>query len=164
MDSDYKAIKSTIKIQLPTCKPSPIQGTGLFATDAIPTGKRLIEYAGEKIGGEEMLQRCEAGNSFIFALRNGEYLDGGFDHNLARFINHSCEPNCEMRWEETSLWIVALRDISAGEEITFNYGYDLEDYRRHLCYCGSPCCVGYIVAEEYFDHVRSQNELRNANP
>jgi SET domain-containing protein len=146
-----------------TRKGSSIQGIGLFATDLISTGARVIEYVGAKIGSEEMLRRCAAGNFFIFALQNGEYIDGSVDQNLAQFINHSCEPNCEIRWEEDHIWIVALRDIAPGEEITFNYTYDLEDYRRYPCNCGSPHCVGYIVAEQFFDHVRAQNELRNAN-
>ena len=145
------------------CKPSPIQGMGLFAAAPVPSHTRVIDYVGEKIGTDEMLRRCAAGNFFIFALRNGEYIDGSADHNLARFINHSCDPNCEMHWDENSLWIVTLRHIVAREEITFNYAYDLEDYRRHPCHCGSPHCVGYIVAEQFFDHVRGQNELRNAN-
>jgi SET domain-containing protein len=136
---------------------------GLFATESIPGGTRVIEYVGEKIGSDEMLRRCAAGNFFIFALRNGEYVDGSAEYNLARFINHSCDPNCEIRWEEDRIWIVSVRDIGVDEEITFNYAYDLEDYRRHPCHCGAPDCVGYIVGEQFFDHVRSQNELRNAH-
>jgi SET domain-containing protein len=136
---------------------------GLFAVNAIRSQSRVIEYVGNSIGSDEMIRRCAGGNSFIFALRNGEYIDGSADYNLARFINHSCEPNCEVRWEEDGIWIVALRDIAADHEITFNYAYDLEDYRRYPCKCGSPHCVGYMVAEPFFDHVRRQNELKNAN-
>jgi SET domain-containing protein len=146
-----------------TCKGPAIHGMGLFATDLISSGGRVIEYVGAKIGTDEMLRRCAAGNFFIFALQNGKYIDGSVDYNLARFINHSCEPNCHMQREEDSLWIIALRNIAPGEEITFNYSYDLEDYRRYPCNCGSRHCVGYIVAEQFFDHVRAQNELRNAN-
>jgi len=123
----------------------------------------VIEYVGEKIGSREMLRRCAAGNFFIFALRDGEYVDGSVEYNLARFINHGCDPNCEIRWEEDRIWIVARRDIAAGEEVMFNYSYDLEDYRHHPCRCGSLRCVGYIVAEPFFDHVRGQNALRNAS-
>jgi SET domain-containing protein len=54
---------------------------------------------------------------------------------------------------------VAWRDIRAGEEITFNYGYDLEDYREHPCRCGAADCAGYIVAEDFFGHVKRQNEF-----
>jgi hypothetical protein len=57
--------------------------------------------------------------------------------------------------EDGRVWIVALRDIRPGEEITFNYGYDLVDYEEHPCRCGAPECAGYIVAEDLFAQVRS---------
>jgi len=145
------------------CKPSPIQGHGLFTAAAIPKGDRVIEYVGDNIDSHEMLRRCAAGNFYIFALRDEQYVDGDVKQNLARFINHSCHPNCEILWEDEQIWINACREIAAGEEITFNYCYDLEDYRCYPCRCGSPNCVGYIVAEEFFDHVRKQNGIRDAS-
>jgi SET domain-containing protein len=57
------------------------------------------------------------------------------------------------------LWINTIRDIQPGEELTFNYGYDLEDYRDHPCCCGTPECVGFIVGEEYFEQVRKQADV-----
>jgi hypothetical protein len=78
------------------------------------------------------------------------------DWNPARFLNHSCAPNCEAQFADGRIWLVAIRDIRAGEELTFNYGYDLTDYREHPCRCGAVSCVGYIVAEEFFEHVRRQ--------
>jgi SET domain-containing protein len=65
-------------------------------------------------------------------------------------------PNCEAEWEGGRIWITARRDIAAGEEITFNYGYTLDEYREHPCHCGAPECAGYIVAEEYFECVRKK--------
>ena len=73
--------------------------------------------------------------------------------NPARLLNHSCAPNCEAELQDEHIWIVATRDIPAGEEVTFNYGYDLVDYRDYPCQCGAPGCVGYMVAEEFFEHV-----------
>jgi hypothetical protein len=110
-------------------KPSLIHGTGGFARVDFPTGKRVIEYLG----------------------------DGNVSWNPARFLNHSCEPNCEAVLEEGHIWVVSLRAIRAGEELTFNYGYDLMDYREHTCSCGAVGCVGYIVAEEFFGHLRRSN-------
>jgi len=136
---------------------SRIHGTGGFARRDIPAGTRLIEYVGEKITKAESLRRCEANNEYIFTLDDECDLDGNVTWNPARFINHSCAPNCEAEWDENRIWIAALRDIPAGEELSFNYGYDLEDYREHPCRCGAPECVGYIVAEEFFEHVRRQN-------
>lgn len=116
----------------------------------------MIEYLGEKIDQWESLRRCEGNNEYIFALTQEKHLDGNVDWNLARFINHSCEPNCEAIMEDGRIWVVSRRDIQAGEEITFNYGFDLEDYRKYPCRCGAASCVGYIVAEEFFEHVRNQ--------
>src|SRR5438477_12908127 len=132
-----KPIKRGIKNGL-VCKLSGIQCMGLFAAGPIPNETRVIEYIGEKIDSAEMLHRCGAGNFYIFALRNGEYIDGKVKYNLARFINHSCVPNCEICWEDERIWIIARRDIAVGQEITFNYCYDLEDYRRYPCRCGLP--------------------------
>jgi SET domain-containing protein len=143
-------------------KKSPIHRLGGFAKTEIPVGTQVIEYVGEKITKDESIRRCEANNHFIFALNDREDLDGNVDWNPARYINHSCAPNCEVEWDGSHLWLVAKRDIKAGEEVTFNYGYDLVDYREHPCTCGSEECVGYIVAEVFFEAVRVKSETRNS--
>lgn len=135
---------------------SPIHGTGGFARGDIAAETRILEYVGEKITKQESLARCEQNNEYIFALSEVQDLDGNVRWNPARFLNHSCEPNCEARLEAGRIWIVALRGIREGEELTFNYGYDLEEYREHPCVCGAKRCVGFIVAEEFFEHVRRQ--------
>ena len=157
---------------------SPVHGRGLFAARLIPAGTRLIEYSGERITKAESLRRCAAGNVYIIGLDADTDLDGDVAANYARFINHSCAPNSELVLEEEvtltlgeqparrgdlncsgvamayRVFIDALRDIPPGEEITFNYGYDLVDYRDHPCRCGSPECVGYIVSEVFFPTLR----------
>lgn len=143
-------------------KCSPIHGTGGFARVTIEAGARIIEYVGEKITKAESLRRCEQENQYIFALDDECDLDGNVPWNPARFINHSCAPNSEAEVDEGRIWIVALRDIAAGEELTYNYNYDLVDYREHPCRCGAAECVGYIVAGEFFDHVRGQRDLHAA--
>ena len=137
-------------------KTSPIHGTGGFATTAIRKGTRILEYLGERISKSESLRRCEQNNAYIFTLNDEQDLDGNVPWNPARFINHSCAPNCEAEKDEDHIWVIATRDIQAGEEITFNYGYDLADYKDYPCLCGAPNCVGYMVAEEYFEHVLSR--------
>jgi uncharacterized protein len=132
---------------------SPIHGQGGFAKAVIPKGTRILEYLGERISKAESLRRCEADNQYIFALNATEDLDGNVAWNPARLLNHSCAPNCEAELQDERIWIVASRDIQAGEEVTFNYGYDLTDYLDYPCRCGSPNCVGYIVAEEFFEHM-----------
>jgi uncharacterized protein len=150
----------TAGIELVVFKDSPIHGTGGFAEVAVPKGTRLLEYLGERISKAESLRRCERNNECIFTLNDEQDLDGNVVWNPARLINHSCAPNCEAEKDGDHIWIIATRDIRAGEEITFNYGYDLEDYRDHPCRCGAPNCVGYMVAEEYFEHVLSRKASR----
>jgi SET domain-containing protein len=141
---------------------SPIHGTGGFARVKISAGTRIIEYAGERISVAESLSRCEANNQFIFALGEQTHLDGDVPQNPARFLNHSCQPSCEAVLEDGRVWITALRDIHAGEEITFNYGYDLADYCEHPCNCGAENCVGFIVAEEFFEYLRERKAAKTA--
>lgn len=138
---------------------SSIHGVGGYARRFIPKDTYVIEYVGEKIDKAESARRCAADNHFIFTYDDTHDIDGSVEWNPARLINHSCEPNCETVDDEGHMWVVAIRDIQPGEEITFNYNYDLEDYKAHACRCGSPRCVGYMVAEEYFEHVRRQNAL-----
>lgn len=137
-------------------KSSAIHGRGLFVRADIPAGARVIEYVGEKITKQESLSRCIANNEYIFALNDTCDLDGNVSWNPARFANHSCAPNCVAELDDERIWIVAIRDLQAGEEITFNYGYDLDEYRDHPCRCGAPGCVGYIVAEEFHPQLRRQ--------
>ena len=140
-------------------KPSPIHGQGVFACAEIAAETHVMEYVGERIAKDESLRRREAGNFFVFTVTDEFDIDGDVEWNPARFINHSCVPNCEARMEDERIWIVALRDIRAGEELSFNYGYDLQDYEEHPCACGAANCVGYMVAEEHFEDVR-QRERR----
>ena len=135
---------------------SPIHGTGGFAKCLISNGTRFIEYVGERISKAESMRRCEANNAYIFSLNEEQDLDGNVEWNPARFLNHSCAPNCEAENDEDRIWIVAIRDIQPSEEITFNYGYDLEEYKDFPCHCGSPKCVGFMVAEEFFEHMLSR--------
>lgn len=134
---------------------STIHGTGGYARRDIPAGTMIVEYVGERISKAESNRRCEAENEYIFTIDEVWDLDGKVPWNPARFINHSCAPNCEAEWDESRIFINALRDIKQGEELFFNYNYDLEDYKEHPCRCGTPACVGYIVAEEHFEFVRS---------
>lgn len=135
---------------------STIHGLGAFAAARVPAGTRVIEYVGEKITKAESLRRCEQENWCIFALDDEFDLDGAVGWNPARFINHSCSPNCEAEFIDGRIWIIAIRNIEPGEELTFNYGYDLESYKEHPCRCGASNCVGYMIAEELFPHLKRQ--------
>lgn len=133
---------------------SPIHGIGAYATQPFRSGDRVLEYVGNKITKAKSLRLCAANNEYIFALDDEFDLDGSVKWNLARFLNHSCDPNCEAERIGGRIWILALGDIAPDEEITFNYGYDLEDYRNYPCSCGSPVCVGFMVAAELLDCLR----------
>jgi len=138
--------------------PSGIHGQGVFARVPILAGERIMEYVGERISKAESLVRCEAGNPFIFDLDEEWDIDGSVDWNPARFVNHSCSPNCEVECIEGRLWMSALCPIAAGEELTYNYGYEFTEYREHPCGCGASNCVGYIVAEEFHETIRRAQE------
>lgn len=149
---------------------SGIHGRGLFATKKIPKGTYIIEYVGEKIGKDESNERGwaqidrakETGDAavYIFTLDDEWDLDGNTPKNAARLINHSCNPNCEAFIDEDRIWIAALRKIKKGEELYFNYGFDLENYKDHPCYCGADNCVGYIAGEDYWPKLKKKLAAR----
>ena len=138
---------------------SPIHGRGGFAAEHIPAGARILEYIGEKISKAESTERCRQENNGIFHLDEEWNLDGNVPWNPARLLNHSCAPNAEAELIDGRIWIVARREIPAGAEITFNYGYDLQDFEEHPCRCGATECVGFIVAEDFFSDVRRAKQL-----
>lgn len=137
---------------------SEIHGQGVYATRHIPKEARIVEYLGEIIDKEESDRRGIAlqeesevtGGAavFIFTLSKKYDLDGNVPWNIARLINHSCNPNCEAWIEGKQVFIHALRDIEEGEELSFDYGFDIDCYEDHPCRCGEPECVGYIVSRE----------------
>jgi SET domain-containing protein len=149
---------------------SRIHGRGVYAKSAIRDSSRIIEYVGEKITKEEserrgnlQMERSQATGEaavYIFTLDDQWDLDGGFEGNMARLINHSCDPNCEAYNEHGRIWIWSIRNIEAGEELVFNYGFDLENYEDHPCRCGSPRCPGYMAAEEYWPELRQRLALK----
>jgi uncharacterized protein len=130
---------------------SHIDGQGLFAAQDIAKGTRIIAYIGEKISPRERARRLEAGNAYIFHLNYRYALDGETLENTARYINHSCEPNCQVEKTNGTLWIVALRDIKEGEELSYSYGYEFKHYKDNPCNCGAKNCCGYILARQYWE-------------
>lgn len=137
---------------------SSIHNQGLFAAKRIPKDEYVIQYLGELIKKKESTRRANAqhdlsqsenvGSVYIFELDEKTDIDGNFDWNIARLANHSCSPNCEAQNVEGEIWLVSLRNIKKGEEITFDYGYALEHWEDHPCRCGSDNCVGHIVRKE----------------
>jgi SET domain-containing protein len=129
--------------------PSRIHGQGVFAAQEITQGTRILEYLGEKITPQEATRRIAQGNTFIFFFDARYDIDGNTPKNTARYVNHSCAPNCASDMLEGRLWILALRDIHAGEELTYEYGYELDGYEQRPCRCGAKNCCGYIIDHAY---------------
>lgn len=129
---------------------SPIDRQGLFAATDIPRGTRIVEYHGEKISKDESARRLARYNMYIAYLNERYDIDGETLANTARYINHSCDPNCTVEYAPETIWIVALRHIQAGEELSCNYGYDAREYDKFPCRCGATICCGYIVGREYW--------------
>jgi hypothetical protein len=136
---------------------SKIQGRGVYATRAIGEGERIIEYTGLLITNQEADAQCDdegmrRHHTFLFGVDDEFTVDGASGGNEARFINHSCEPNCESVIEGRRVFIDALRDIGAGEEVAYDYwyttdrGYTLQDLRRiYPCRCGATTCRGTLA-------------------
>ena len=142
--------RTTVKIRL-RVGTSRIHGKGVFAAQDITQGTRILPYLGEKIAPQEATQRIAQGNTYIFFLDARHDIDGQTLKNRARYINHSCEPNCVSDILEGQIWIVALRDIQAGEELSYDYGYELDGYEQRPCHCGATHCCGYILAQELWE-------------
>ena len=120
---------------------SKIHGWGVYATETIPKNTRIIDYAGEKISNQESLRRerryIRDGHLWCFKLTNRTVIDAAVGGNLARFINHSCRPNCYVHIAGGVIWIRASRTIRRGEEVTYNYHTDGEGLIE--CRCRSGC-------------------------
>lgn len=137
-------------------KKSSIAGKGAFARKHISNGSRIIEYEGERVDSEEADLRYDddamtVHHTFLFGLEDGTCLDAAVDGNDSRFINHSCEPNCEAVEEDDRIFVDALRDIERGEELTYDYSYEREGRMRpawkklYECRCGARNCRGIIL-------------------
>ena len=145
-------------------KNSKIHGTGVFATKDIKKNTKIIEYIGEKINKSEGDKRSEkrikkfldsktTGSVYIFELNKKYDIDGSPLYNKARYINHSCEPNCEVDIADNRIWIISIKNIKKGSELSYDYGYefDKDDYKDHVCKCGSNKCIGFIISSDQWD-------------
>ena len=144
---------------------SRIHNNGVFAKHDIKKDARVIEYVGELISVEESERRADIqlekhgknpdeGSVYLFSISKKTDMDGNVPWNPAKFINHSCDPNCESLNEDGRIFLIAIKDIKKGEELSFDYGYDVDNYKDHPCRCGSKNCIGYIVAENQWPKLR----------
>jgi len=133
-------------------RPSRIHSVGVFTNSPIRKGTRLLEYQGPRISPEEADRLYDgADRTYLYGLGDGRVIIDG--EGLAAYLNHSCDPNCEIDEIDGRAWIFALRDISAGEELSWDYNlYDDEDPAP--CHCGSPACRGTMYSREWLAKVR----------
>lgn len=138
---------------------SSLHGKGVFAACDIPEETCILEYKGKRITTEEAdelpsYSPDDPNHTFFFSLSCGKIINGGDRGNDARWINHSCAPNCEARENQagTKLYIYSLRDIAEGEELFFDYALEIEGRKtkklkeQYRCLCGAPECRGTMLA------------------
>ncbi len=142
-------------------KKSKIHGIGITASINIKKNIKIIQYIGDKVTKKEgdrrsakrikeYLGKKNEGSVYIFELNKRYDIDGSLLYNRARYINHSCDPNCEVDIIKNEIWISSIKAIKKGEELNYDYGYpfDEDDYNDHICKCGSTRCIGYIISQD----------------
>jgi SET domain-containing protein len=149
---------------------SAIHGTGVYAVAPIKKGARIIEYIGERISHAEADRRYERkesddGHTFLFIASNRTVIDATDGGNDARFINHSCNPNCETVIEQNRVFVEATRSIKPGDELGYDYQLtwdstdEPEDLALYACRCGAPKCRGTMLDREPMDKKKA-DELK----
>ena len=130
---------------------SGVHGRGVYATRFIPEGTRIIEYTGERISWEAAPGDDDDPHTFNFGLENGDVINPEVGGNDARWINHSCDPNCEAVEEDDRVFIYAMRNIQPGEELLYDYHMELDEpiteasKRKFACHCGASNCRGTMI-------------------
>jgi uncharacterized protein len=141
---------------------SGIHGRGVYATRSIKKGTRIIEYLGERITHAEADRRYarkgeDDGHTFLFIASQRTVIDAGVNGNDARFINHSCDPNCETVIENSRVFIDAIKRIKPGDELGYEYQLTWEstddpvELALYACRCGAKRCRGTMLDKEPTD-------------
>ncbi|WP_242680975.1 SET domain-containing protein [Paraburkholderia hospita] len=136
---------------------SPIHGKGVFATVTILSGELVCEYKGKRVPREAAMSGAprdlaQPDHTFLFDIGDGHVIDGAVGGNSARWINHSCDPNCVPELDGQKIFIRARRKIDAGEELSIDYALVSDEKmskalrERYACYCGARRCRGTMVA------------------
>jgi SET domain-containing protein len=155
MTQDAARNSSSRRIQV---RQSGVHGRGVYAVAEIEAGETILEYTGERIDWPEALRRHphdpkQPDHTFYFHIEGGNVIDALHGGNSSRWINHSCDPNCEAdETAEGRVFIKALRDILPGEELFYDYGLVIEERhtaklkKQFACHCGSEVCRGTMLA------------------
>lgn len=143
-----KTRKRAVQIEV---RKSDVHGRGVYAMQFIPEGTRIIEYTGQRVSWEAAPNDEDDPHTFNFGLDNGAVINPEIGGNDARWINHSCDPNCEANEEDDRIFIDAMRDIQPGEELFYDYGLEIdepiteESKKKYACHCGSSKCRGTML-------------------
>jgi SET domain-containing protein len=135
---------------------SAVHGLGVFAARRIRAGTRIVEYRGEELTEDEVNRRYDDDTAaraatFLFRVSDALYIDAAREGNDSRFINHSCDPNCETDVEGTRISIKAVKNIQPGVELTYDYALELEEdplpswEELYACRCGAATCRGTML-------------------
>jgi SET domain-containing protein len=144
-----KIRKRAVRIEV---RESSVHGRGVYATQVISEGTRIIEYTGQRVSWEAAPDDENDPHTFNFGLENGEVINPEIEGNDARWINHCCDPNCEAIEEDNRIFIYSMRDIEAGEELFYDYAMEIdepiteESKRKFACHCGASNCRGTMLA------------------
>jgi SET domain-containing protein len=130
MAKKSKARRRPVQIEV---RKSGVHGRGVYAAQFIPEGTRIIEYTGERVSWEAAPDDDDDPHTFNFGLENGEVINPEVGGNDARWINHSCDPNCETVEEDDRIFIDALRDITEATK------------KKFACHCGAANCRGTMI-------------------
>ena len=148
MAKKTRARKQTVQIEV---RESRVHGRGVYAAQFIPKGTRIIEYTGERVSWEAAPDHADDPHTFNFGLENGDVINPQVGGNDARWINHSCDPNCETVEEDDRIFIYAMCDIQPGEELLYDYHMELDEpiteasKRKFACHCGASNCRGTMI-------------------
>ena len=150
---------------------SAIHGTGVYAVAPIKKGTRILEYIGERISHAEADRRYERkgaddGHTFLFIASNRTVIDATGGGNDARYINHSCNPNCETVIEQSRVFVECIRNIKPGEELGYDYQLtwdstdEPEDLALYACRCGFKKCRGTMLDREPMDKKKADERKK----
>jgi hypothetical protein len=133
-------------------RPSRIHAAGVFTTAPIRKGARVVEYVGLRLTPEKANELYDgASRTYLYGLEDGKTVIDG--EGMGAYLNHSCDPNCEVDEIKNRVWILAIRNIAAGEELLWDYNlYDDDDPAP--CHCGSPKCRGTMYSREWLAKLR----------
>lgn len=143
---------------------SPVHGKGVFALVDLEPKETLVEYVGEIIDWTEALARhphdpAQPNHTFYFHVDETRVIDANVDGNRSRWINHSCDPNCEAQERAGRVFITTLRPIAAGDELFYDYGLVIDEpytdalKAEYPCWCGAPACRGTLLSPKDDDTV-----------